>query len=300
MTVSRIDLADAATPEKLVLEILRHEPELKIPVPIEDLCRQLDIVDITPLDTDGYEGGLITPADKFQGSILYNRLSPPRRRRFTIAHELAHFLLPSHIPSAHGRFLCKMSDMLALQAGEADKRLRMEVEANRFAAHILMPAPSFRPDVAVGKDPNLNQLIKLADRYDVSKEAASRAYVRYRDEPVAIVIVHNGKVLRVYREQSKFPYLSSRHGSPVSAYSLLRRRKHDEGVPSEIDQTDAGVWLDVQRGQRPPQLYEQVLTQRKGYAMIMLSIEPQIDEEDEDLEDDLTSAQRLKRRLSYR
>jgi Zn-dependent peptidase ImmA (M78 family) len=300
MTVSRIDLADAATPEKLVLEILRHEPDLKIPVPIEDLCRQLDIVDITPLDTDGYEGGLITPADKFEGSILYNRLSPRRRRRFTIAHELAHFLMPSHIPSADGRFLCKMSDMLAMQAGEADKRLRMEVEANRFAAHILMPAPFFRPDVAVGKDPDLNQLIKLADRYDVSKEAASRAYVRYRDEPVAIVIVHNGKVLRVYREQSKFPYLSTGHGSPVSAYSLLRRRKHEEGVPSEIDQTDAGVWLDVQRGQTPPQLYEQVLAQREGYAMIMLSIEPQIDEDEEDLEDGLTSAQRLKRRLSSR
>lgn len=297
MTVGRIDLADAATPEKLVLEILRHEPDLKIPVPIEDLCRQLDIIDILPLETEGYEGGLITSADKFEGSILYNRTSPRRRRRFTIAHELGHFLMPSHIPSAEGRFLCKMSDMLALQAGEADKRMRMEVEANRFAAHILMPAPFFRRDVAIGKDPDLRQLVKLADDYDVSKEAASRAYVRYRDEPIAVVIVHNGKVVRTYREPSKFPYVTARQGTPVSAYSLMRRRQHQEGVPSELDEVDAGVWLDVRRGQKAPQLYEQVLAQREGYAMIMLSMDPPL-EEDEDPEDDMTSAQRLKRRLS--
>ncbi|WP_312891195.1 biotin/lipoyl-binding protein [Mesorhizobium silamurunense] len=102
----------------------------------------------------------------------------------------------------------------------------------------------------------------------------------------ALVIVHNGKILRAYREPSKFPYLSAGKGAPVSAYSLLRRRRHEEGVPSEIDETDAGVWLSVQRGRTAPQLYEQVLTQRDGFAMIMLSIEPS-SEEDEDPEDEL-------------
>ncbi|MBZ9905325.1 hypothetical protein LB557_04790 [Mesorhizobium sp. BR115XR7A] len=41
MNISRIDLADAASPERLVLEILKHEPQLAIPVPIEELDRTL-------------------------------------------------------------------------------------------------------------------------------------------------------------------------------------------------------------------------------------------------------------------
>ncbi|UVC17079.1 ImmA/IrrE family metallo-endopeptidase [Mesorhizobium onobrychidis] len=296
MTVSRIDLADAATPEKLVLEILKNEPGLAIPVPIETLARQLDIVDILPLETDGYEGGLITPVDKFNGSILFNRASPRKRRRFTIAHELGHFLMPSHVPSAEGRFLCRLQDMLALKANEADRRMKMEVEANRFAAHILMPAPPFRKDAAASKDPDLGHLVRLANKYDVSKEAASRSYVRYREEPVAVMITHQGKVLRVYGDYAKFPGLWAERARPVSPYSLLRRRTHQEGVPSDIDETDAGVWIDVQRGSKPPALYEQVLLQRDGFAMIMLSMNP-LNEDEEDPEDDLTSAQRLRRRL---
>jgi hypothetical protein len=73
MAVARIDLADAASPERLVTEILKHEPQLSIPVPIEQLCTQLDIVEIKPLTTPGFEGALLTDADKHSGIILTTR-----------------------------------------------------------------------------------------------------------------------------------------------------------------------------------------------------------------------------------
>jgi len=75
----------------------------------------LDFIEENVAAEEGYEGGLLTSADKFNGTILYNRASPQARRRFTIGHELGHFLMPSHLPSADGRFLCKMQDMLALK-----------------------------------------------------------------------------------------------------------------------------------------------------------------------------------------
>ncbi|BCG97221.1 MULTISPECIES: ImmA/IrrE family metallo-endopeptidase [unclassified Mesorhizobium] len=298
MNISRIDLADAASPERLVLEILKHEPQLAIPVPIEELCLRLDILEIVPLTTDGYEGGLLTSADKFNGTILFNEASPRERRRFTIAHELGHFLMPSHVPSAEGRFLCKLQDMRALKGGESDRRLKMEVEANRFASQLLMPPPKFRVDVAVGNDPDIRQLSAIAKKYDVSKEAAGRAYVKFREEPVAIVVTQNGKVLRDYRDSLKFPQLSVPTGAMVPAHSLLLRRKHEIGVPSEIDETDAGVWLHVERGRQAAPLFEQVLLQRQGFALIMLSREAASGDDDEaDEEAEMTSAQRLKRRL---
>jgi hypothetical protein len=38
MQISRIDLADKGSPEGIVMAILKAEPDLPIPVPIEELC----------------------------------------------------------------------------------------------------------------------------------------------------------------------------------------------------------------------------------------------------------------------
>jgi Zn-dependent peptidase ImmA (M78 family) len=298
MSVSRIDLADAATPDRLVLEILKHEPDLPIPVPVEALCHQLDISDIKPLQTAGYEGGLITDRDKRDGVILVNAHSPKKRRRFTTAHELCHFLMPSHVPSAGGQFLCSQEDMFRLSTKESDARSRMEVEANRFASRLLLPAPSFRVDVAKTKDPDLQQIGALSGRYDVSKEAVGRAYVEYRDEPVAMLVIKDGILLRPYFVATKFPFLSVSKGSPIPKQSLLLRRPHEVGTVSDLDETDAGVWIDVERGRRAPTLYEQVLSQQQGYALILLTVEKNGDDEENQEDEDRTSKQRYHDRIN--
>lgn len=281
MAVTRIDLADAGSPEKLVIEILKHEPDLTIPVPIERLSAQLDITDITRLTTAGFEGGLVTDANKHSGVILYNQASPPKRRRFTIAHELGHFLMPSHLPDANGRLLCSQSDMFLLGVDEQDRRRRMEVEANRFASLILLPPSSFRRDANQSKDPDLRHIAALSEQYKVSMEAVSRAYVTYRAEPVGVIVTQYGRVLRLYRDDRRFPFITVPSNSPVPQRSLLVRRNHQQRAVSEIDETDAGVWVDVQRGSRAPTLYEQVYLQGQGFALIMLSLE----EDGDDVED---------------
>ena len=124
--------------------ILKAEPTLTVPVPIVQLCRDLDIEDIQDLDTDGFEGGLITDTERSRGVILA-RKAHPYRRRFTIAHELGHFLIPTHVPDTLGRFLCSREDMRLLSAVEHDRRGRMEVEANRFASLILISAALAAP-----------------------------------------------------------------------------------------------------------------------------------------------------------
>ena len=106
MNVTHMDLADAGSPDKIVQIILKSEPSLPIPVPIEELCVQLDITQIQPLTTEGFEGGLITDAEKSTGIILCNDSSPYQRRRFTIGHELGHFLIPSHVLPDNEKFLC--------------------------------------------------------------------------------------------------------------------------------------------------------------------------------------------------
>lgn len=294
--ISRIDLVDATTPERLVLEIFKHEPALEIPVPIEALCSRLDIIAIKELVTHGYEGGLITDIDKHSGTILYNKDSPVRRRRFTIAHELGHFLMPSHIPSADGKFLCSQADFFSLSRNEVDRRLRMEAEANRFAAHILLPAQHLRKDVAATKEPTLEQVRAIAEKYDVSLEVSGRSYVNFRTEPCAFILTHNFNVLRSFRHQSEFPFISVPWGTAVPKQSVLRRRAYRSGAMSDVEETDAGVWINVERGTKAPQLYEQVFVQSNGYAAILLFLD-RPDEEDLDSDAELTSKERYRKRL---
>ena len=88
MKVGRIDLDGTGSPMGLVAKILKAEPDLTIPVPIEELSRQLDIAEIRDMTTDGFEGGLITDDARSSGFILVNRIARRGRRRFTIVGNL--------------------------------------------------------------------------------------------------------------------------------------------------------------------------------------------------------------------
>ena len=111
MKITRMDLADTGSPMGLVTRILAVEKDLKIPVAIEELAQQLDIQQIAELETVGFVGGLLTDEDRSTGIILVNNAVEGPRRRFTIGHELGHFLTPSHKPIESGKFLCSQADM---------------------------------------------------------------------------------------------------------------------------------------------------------------------------------------------
>lgn len=292
MSISRMDLADVGSPERLVTLILKHEPNLPIPVPIEDLCRQLDIQDFHPLETDGFEGGLLTDADRSMGIILVKKGGFPQRQRFTIAHELGHFLIPAHMPDTPGRFLCSRADMQMLSARENDRRARMEVEANRFASLILMPPPALRSALKPLRDPDLQHIPKLARDFKVSKEAVARAYANYHEEPIAIVVAQNGKVLRSYRNNTRFPFIQPPAGSRVPAGSFFHKGCHERSVASNMAECVPDIWIDVRRGERAPTLYEQVYPQQDGFALILLHLVKR-DEDEEAEERDLERSWRV-------
>ena len=53
ITISRIDLADFTTPERIVDGIIHQVSDLPIPVPVEEIAQMLDIISIEPLTTRG-------------------------------------------------------------------------------------------------------------------------------------------------------------------------------------------------------------------------------------------------------
>lgn len=278
MPIERMDLADAGSPERLVTLILKGEPDMPMAVPVERLCKQLDIQSIEPLDIDGFEGGLITDSERSSGIILV-KAGPRRRQRFTIAHELGHFLIPTHIPDTPGRFLCSQSDLLTLSAKEGERRRSMEVQANRFASLLLMPPPILRKALKACSDPDLQHIPKLARDFDVSKEAMARAYAEYHDESVAIIVIHHGKILRSYRNQTRFPFIQPERNSSVPTGSLFYKGHHELNIASDIAECLPDIWIEIKR-ERAPTLFEQIYRQRDGFALMMLHlVRPDEDEE---------------------
>ena len=298
--VTRRDLEGTGSPEGLVTRILKAEPSLKYPVPIEDLAKQLGITEIGELTTEGFEGCLYALESKTRGFILVNKASKGGRRRFTIGHELGHLVIPSHKPvKDDDRFLCSREDMMCWTAAEQDAYAQMEVEANKFSALLLMPPPMLRPYLARLGEPTLSQVLKIHLDFEVSKDAAARAFAQYNDAPIAVAVVRNGIVLRVYKH-IKFPRLATLPKSRVPEGSTYWQGAKTEAGPGEIREVVSGQWLDSTWGEKMPELFEQVLHQQNGFALIMLW--PELKEEDEefDADENRTSKQRLADRVAKR
>ncbi len=285
MDLDRMELADCATPEALAAGILKQVPVMPIPVPISEIALALGIVEIKEEALEGFEGGLIAFADKSEGSILVNRASNPQRRRFTIGHELAHFLLPWHQPKTPEGFLCTTKDLRMSGAKAGDRAAEMEVQANRFAAEMLFPRPYFGKDMAAFRVVDVEHILALSRRYDMSKEATARRYVEFHREPAAAVVSKGGKVLRVYRHKS-FPFVEATIGASVPSGSATSRVTVEEGKATGWHEVDGGVWLSSRFGRRSPKVFEQILGQQSGFRLTLLTIESDdTDDDDEDADD---------------
>jgi Zn-dependent peptidase ImmA (M78 family) len=110
--IDRIELADIGNPVKLAAAVIANAPGITLPIPVQEIATALDIIEIKPLTISGFEGGLITTDDKSSGCILINENSSAQRQRFTIGHELGHYLNPRHRRFAYIVFRCQSNDML--------------------------------------------------------------------------------------------------------------------------------------------------------------------------------------------
>ena len=112
LALSRIEIESAGSdPRKLARALLAQLPELTGPVPIEAIARALDIVSIEVSRSSGIEGCLQMRPLKSEGQIVVNAKSSPRRRRYTVAHELGHFLNEAAPADHRLGFACTAEDL---------------------------------------------------------------------------------------------------------------------------------------------------------------------------------------------
>lgn len=102
--------------------------------------------------SDDVSGHLCLSNGKWEISI--NSLHHPKRQRFTLAHELGHYILH--------RWRCQnFEDKKLFRNTDSNP---MEAEANEYAANLMMPENEFRTFVQTRS----SKINDLADHFDVS------------------------------------------------------------------------------------------------------------------------------------
>jgi hypothetical protein len=266
-------------PERIAAAIHARLPVQKGGVQVEAIAKALDIVEIRYAPLKGLEGALVAPPSRNIGSILINNEARPQRRRFTLAHELGHFLNPWHRPAGLSeRFACTNSD-LATSWGRlsaaASRHARQEAEANRFAIELLAPRHLSQPFLF--GIPDLAKVIALSDELALSREAGARRYVELHPQPCAVVFTRDG-VVRYVERADCFPFVSI---GPGCRLSILPNPADSSGLSGQ-EEADPRDWLAPTS---QTALLMQTLSQRGGYAITLLSRDPDGREDDGDDED---------------
>ena len=125
-------------------QILRQTDTYRVPVAIEVLAHRLKLTTEAAALGDNISGLLVV--ENGRGAIGYNSEHPPVRQRFTVAHEIAHYLLhvKQNRPSQLfiDRYVAFRSDAVSSTGNDRD-----EVEANRLGAALLMPEGLVRAEI---------------------------------------------------------------------------------------------------------------------------------------------------------
>lgn len=148
-----------------------HEKEIldrylsEYPVKLGQLAKELQVsINVSSMST-GVSGQIMREDGGYV--IRVNRHEARERQRFTIAHELAHFFL--HKPVID-RSPDGIKDNVLYRSGEPE---RIEFEANRLAADIVMPLPLVEKVLQDEFDGVVTEatIESLASRFQVSKAA---------------------------------------------------------------------------------------------------------------------------------
>lgn len=277
--IDRMDIDDAgADPQKLAKSILDQLPPGTLKIPVRDIAEAIDIYEIREESLSGLEGALIVPPDKSRGAILVNKDRPEARKRYTIAHEIGHYVHPYHRANSREGFRCRAKDFTAEKSTSKDLHTRMEAQANEFAAELLMPTRAVADFIRARGEADLNHILELARRHDVSREAAARRYIPRLGEAAAIVFSREG-IIRYARSNEFFPRLCVSPFHPVPQNSVSALSRADIGEVSACIEVDGITWLLNSKGIT---LFEQTLAQQNGFRMTLLTAE--IEEPNEEWE----------------
>ena len=161
--------------------------------------------------------------------VLSTHVRENSRRRFTLAHEVGHYVLPDQ------QELCQPCTKMQIESWEDDLS-KPEIAANRFSAEILMP----RSLVRLEDMPTFESIKELARACDTSLTASASRLAELSSFRVAAVWSQGGRV-RWYKGSEEF-YRWVRKG-PLDPASFAYDAFQGLSVPNSLESVPASAWL---------------------------------------------------------
>lgn len=183
--IRRAALNDRAT--SAAERVIRDYAIASLPVQPVAIAERLGIeVLAKPASDGGVSGMLIRHGEHF--CIAYaTHIASSGFRRFSIAHELGHYFLEGHIDAifADGSLHESRAGLLS--------NTEYELEADRFAARLLMPNALFSAALRRAGE-GLEAVESLAATCDTSLPATGIRYAECTHEPVAVIVSSGNSV----------------------------------------------------------------------------------------------------------
>lgn len=238
------------SPEALLARRLVRKLDLSPPVDIESLVvnyAELVFAKIPEPNVDGICLNLKLPGKS--PKVIVNSDNPATRKRFTLAHELGHILIPWHLGSI-------IDNVDLLDFSSSTNYWEMEKEANTFAAHLLMP--NFWIDRLLDDEEDLAAVHKtIAKDCGVSGLAAAIRMSSFLMPGVVYAAEKDGVIQYSGRSEGTVaPSLP--WGHPFRPQSYAYASEHNKAkygdtklhwwvLPSEIsiDDTDSRSWREI-------------------------------------------------------
>lgn len=221
---------------------LKEECLLNLPVDPFAIAASRDIVvEGKPENTEGVSGMLLRHGNNF-GIVFATHIQSPGFQRFSVSHELGHYFLPGHVDQVI------KNGVHVSRAGFATND-PYELEADHFAAGLLMPEKPFR-DALDGFGQGLDAINQLSDLCVTSRTATAIRYAELADTAVAVIVSTRGAIDYCFMSDAmkllpKLDWL--RKGTPLPIGTATAALAADPSRVASgdraVDEVDVRDWL---------------------------------------------------------
>lgn len=224
------------------------------------LCRDLGLR-IREVPAKGFDGALIRSKAGQKGIVAVKAsIFEKSRKRFTIAHEIGHFIIPHH------RDLGNICEDRKIESFDSHLK-QAEIEANEFAAELLLPSALLRKRFNLSEF-SLPQISAVAADFGTSLTATTRSFLTLTDLPCAMVWSVTNSARWFVRSDS-FRFFLPLADLPANG-SFAARIFRGESAPAELAPVRADAWLDRQDAEHVTTLLEHSISLPNYSAVLTL------------------------------
>jgi len=217
----------AQQPENILKEIGIHEPE---DIDLDLVSFHLN-AEVRRAGLNDCEGHILGTAEK--ALITINDNTDPRRQRFSLGHELGHWV---NDRGKNLTYRCTTDDMRRRWGSTYSLRERIEARANSFSARLLMP-DHILPRFQDGLDVTAGSIDRLASIFNVSRTSMAIRFVETSQLPCMLVCWSKNGSRRWFARNSIVPEHIWPHKKILNTTATF--------IQSNGQEVDADKWIST-------------------------------------------------------